>query len=129
MLDVHTIQRKDMLTIYIWVYCLFVTCGTVFFEAAVFNSILCVAVDNFTSSRSCQPGCGDGKGNGAVIARLVSKWYSIIKMYVRQRFMPKTAFDIVEDVSNRQIFAHQCYRHSNFIWNSGWHSRKCTEFK
>ncbi|GIY45235.1 uncharacterized protein CDAR_431961 [Caerostris darwini] len=38
MLNVHTIQGIDMLKIYIWVYCLFVTCGAVFFEAALFNS-------------------------------------------------------------------------------------------
>ncbi|GIX84821.1 uncharacterized protein CDAR_490561 [Caerostris darwini] len=38
MLSVHTIQRKHTLKLYIWVYCLFVTCGAVCFELALFNS-------------------------------------------------------------------------------------------
>ncbi|GIY94383.1 uncharacterized protein CEXT_369201 [Caerostris extrusa] len=57
------------------------------------------------------------------------KRYSIIKLLVCRRFQPKTALTLWENVSNRQIDAHQCYSHSNFIWNCGWHSRKCSEFR
>ncbi|GIY88589.1 hypothetical protein CEXT_663671 [Caerostris extrusa] len=38
MIRVDTIQRKDTLKIYIWVYCLLVTCWTACFEVALFNS-------------------------------------------------------------------------------------------
>ncbi|GIY38484.1 uncharacterized protein CDAR_39221 [Caerostris darwini] len=38
MLHVYTIQKKKMLKIFIWVYCLFVTCVTVFLAVMVFNS-------------------------------------------------------------------------------------------
>ncbi|GIY08987.1 hypothetical protein CEXT_352001 [Caerostris extrusa] len=38
MFRAETIQRKHMLKIYIWAYCLFVMCGTVCFEVALFNS-------------------------------------------------------------------------------------------
>ncbi|GIY10948.1 uncharacterized protein CEXT_219851 [Caerostris extrusa] len=38
MLHVYTTQKKKMLKIFIWVYCLFVTCVTVFLAVSVFNS-------------------------------------------------------------------------------------------
>ncbi|GIY52836.1 uncharacterized protein CDAR_432651 [Caerostris darwini] len=38
MLHVYTIQKKKMLKIFIWVYCLFVTSVTVFLAVTVFNS-------------------------------------------------------------------------------------------
>ncbi|GIY88590.1 uncharacterized protein CEXT_663681 [Caerostris extrusa] len=38
MLNVDTSQRKGSLKIYVWVYCLLVTCGTACFEVTLFNS-------------------------------------------------------------------------------------------
>ncbi|GIY94375.1 uncharacterized protein CEXT_369161 [Caerostris extrusa] len=55
--------------------------------------------------------------------------YSIIEVHVRRKFMHKTALTLWENLSNRQFFAHQCYRISYFVWNSVWYTRKCPEYK
>ncbi|GIY99631.1 uncharacterized protein CEXT_483381 [Caerostris extrusa] len=125
MLNIHTIQR---LKIYIWVYCLLVTCGTACFEVAILNSIniladlfwlgysfaftpsvnnatsifvaigfiqyFCAAADHFTSSCSCQRGCGNGEETVLSLPGWFPKQYSIIKMHVRRRFMPKTTLTL-----------------------------------
>ncbi|GIY94400.1 uncharacterized protein CEXT_369331 [Caerostris extrusa] len=57
------------------------------------------------------------------------KRYSIIKHRVRRKFLQKTVLTLWKIYRIDKSFTHQCYRHSNFLWNSGGHSRKCPEFK
>ncbi|GIY94407.1 hypothetical protein CEXT_369371 [Caerostris extrusa] len=55
--------------------------------------------------------------------------YSIIKTSCAATIHAQICIDIVENLPNRQIFTNQRYRHSNFLRNSGGHSRKRPEFK
>ncbi|GIY10925.1 hypothetical protein CEXT_219691 [Caerostris extrusa] len=87
-----------------------------------------VADDHFNTSCSYQPSSGDGEGICSVFASVVSKAVQHHKTSRAPEIYAQNCFNIVENLSNRQIVAHQFYRLTYFVWNSAWHSRERPEF-
>ncbi|GIY94392.1 hypothetical protein CEXT_369261 [Caerostris extrusa] len=138
MLHVYTIQKKKMLKIFIWVYCLFVTCVTVFLAVTVFNSGM-VAQQQHQLRNSeivaahlkrvhrghfervlqyfvlllitLAPAAAVNQA-AAMARELVLSlpgWIQAVqhhKSAYLSKFHGQNFFDIVENLSNRQFFAH-----------------------